>query len=174
MKKVDSTNGKAEFQFGIDVDEGYNRISRAVYKNEVGEYYLIESEEYHIGSAYDYIDVYYLLEDSEVDLFRKTAEDRERRKKEEALERERIKIEDQKRMITSGEDRYFYKKKRDNKVWWLKEHGEEHKFSFDKETVFNLMTDYPNKLTPEQKEIFDNENPYWVKYFQKKRLNKEV
>lgn len=36
MKKVDSTNGKAEFQFGIDVDEGYNRISRAVYKNEIG------------------------------------------------------------------------------------------------------------------------------------------
>ena len=85
MKKVDSTNGKAEFQFGIDVDEGYNRISRAVYKNEIGEYYLIESEEYHIGSAYDYIDVYYLLEDSEVELFRKTAEDRERRKKKKRL-----------------------------------------------------------------------------------------
>ena len=29
-----------------------------------------------------------------------------------------------------------------------------------------VETDYPDKLTPEQKEIFDNENPYWVKYFQ--------
>ena len=88
---------------------------------------------------------------------------------EEALELEQKKIEDQKRMITSGEDRYFYKKKRDNKVWWLKEQGGEHKFSFDKEIVYNLMTDYPDKLTPEQKEIFDNENPYWVKYFQNKK-----
>jgi|GEM_PF-5696685 hypothetical protein len=51
MKKVDSTNGKVEFQFGIDVDEGYTRTSRDVYKNEIGEYYLIESEEYHIGYA---------------------------------------------------------------------------------------------------------------------------
>ena len=40
-------------------------------------------------------------------------------------------------------------------------------FSFDKETVFNLMTDYPDKLTPEQKTIFDKENPYWVKRLQK-------
>ena len=105
MKKVDSTNGKVEFQFGIEVDEGYTRTSRAVYKNEIGEYYLIESEEYHIGSAYDYVDVYYLLENSEVEFFRKIAIDRERRKKEEALELERKKLEDQKRMITSGEDR---------------------------------------------------------------------
>ena len=33
------------------------------------------------------------------------------------------------------------------------------------------MTDYPDKLTPEQKEIFDNENPYWVRYFQKKKTS---
>ena len=171
MKKVDSTNGKVEFQFGIEIDEGYTRTSRAVYKNEIGEYYLIESEEYHIGSAYDYVDVYYLLDNSEVEFFRKIAIDRERRKKEEALELERKKLEDQKRMITSGEDRYFYKKKSDNKVWWLKEQGGEHKFSFDKEIVYNLMTDYPDKLTPEQKEIFDNENPYWVRYFQKKKTS---
>ncbi|MCR4928296.1 MAG: hypothetical protein K5927_09985 [Lachnospiraceae bacterium] len=79
MKKVDSTNGKVEFCFCVDVNEGYNRTTRSVYKNDAGEYFLIESEEYHIGSAYD----------------------------------------------------------------------------------------YPDKLTPEQKEIFDSENPYWAKYFQK-------
>ncbi len=112
MKKVDSTNGKAEFLFCVDIDEGYNRITRSVYKNEAGEYFLIESEEYHIGSAYDYVNVYYALEKSEVEYFEKIAADRERRKKEEALERERAEMEDRERMLTSADDRYFYKKKR--------------------------------------------------------------
>lgn len=167
MVKVDAPNGKIEFRFGIDVDEGYSRTSRAVYANEAGEYYLVESEEYHIGSAYDYIDTYYFLDRSEAAYFEKIAMDRERQKKEEALERERIAREDQERMYTSGGDRRFYKKKRSDTVWWLKETGAEHKFSFDKETVFNLMTDYPDKLTPEQQEVFDKENPYWVKRLQK-------
>ncbi|MBQ3967083.1 MAG: hypothetical protein II688_00155 [Lachnospiraceae bacterium] len=70
-------------------------------------------------------------------------------------------------MVTSGDDRYYYKKKKTDKIWWLKESGNEHVFSFDKETNFFLMKDYPDKLTPEQKEIFDSENPYWAKYFQK-------
>ena len=167
MKKVDAPNGKVEFQFCIEVNEGYNRTTRSVYKNEAGEYYLVESEEYHIGSAYDYVDVYYALEKSEAEYFEKIAAEREQRKKEEALERERIAREDQERMLTSGGDRYFYKKKRGDTIWWLKESGDEHKFSFDKENVFNLMTDYPDKLTTGQKEIFDKENPYWVKRLQK-------
>ncbi len=32
MKKVESTNGKVEFQFGIDVDEGYTRTSSLLNK----------------------------------------------------------------------------------------------------------------------------------------------
>ena len=166
MKKVESPNGKLEFQFCIEVNEGYNRSTRSVYKNESSEYYLVESEEYHIGSAYDYIDVYYALDKSEAEYFEKIALENERRKKEEALERERIAREDQERMLTSGGDRYFYKKKRNDTVWWLKENGGGHKFSFDKETVYDLMKDYPDKLTAEQKEIFDKENPYWVKRLQ--------
>ena len=89
----------------------------------------------------------------------------ERQKKEEALERERIAREDQERMLTSGGDRYFYKKKRSDFIWWKKEDRGGHRFSFDKETVFDLMTDYPDKLTAEQKEIFDKENPYWANFF---------
>lgn len=38
-------------------------------------------------------------------------------------------------------------------------------FSFDKKTEFNLFKDYPWKLTKEQKEIFDKENPYWADFF---------
>ena len=167
MKKVDSTNGKVEFCFCVDVNEGYNRTTRSVYKNEAGEYFLIESEEYHIGSAYDYVNTYYALDYSEVEKFENIATEREREKKEEADRRERMQQEYQKLMVTSGDDRYYYKKKKTDKIWWLKESGNEHVFSFDKETNFFLMKDYPDKLTPEQKEIFDSENPYWAKYFQK-------
>ena len=35
----------------------------------------------------------------------------------------------------------------------------ENLFSFDQETIFNFWTDYPDKLTPEQIEIFKKENP---------------
>ena len=167
MKKVDSTNGKVEFIFCVDVNEGYNRTTRSVYKNEAGEYFLIESEEYHIGSAYDYVNTYYVLDYSEVEKFENIATEREREKKEEAERREKMQQEYQKLMVTSGDDRYYYKKKKTDKIWWLKESGNEHVFSFDKETNFFLMKDYPDKLTPEQKEIFDSENPYWAKYFQK-------
>ena len=39
-------------------------------------------------------------------------------------------------------------------------------FTFDRgQTVFNLFADYPYKLTPEQKAIFDKENPYWADFF---------
>ena len=38
-------------------------------------------------------------------------------------------------------------------------------FSFDKKVKFNLFRDYPYKLTLEQKEIFDKENPYWADFF---------
>lgn len=39
-------------------------------------------------------------------------------------------------------------------------------FTFDHgQTVFNMFADYPYKLTPEQKAIFDKENPYWADFF---------
>lgn len=38
-------------------------------------------------------------------------------------------------------------------------------FSFDKKKIYNLWTDYPNKFTKEEKEIFDKENPFWANFF---------
>lgn len=39
-------------------------------------------------------------------------------------------------------------------------------FTFDGGiTVYNMYRDYPYKLTPEQKAIFDKENPFWADYF---------
>lgn len=60
----------------------------------------------------------------------------------------------------------FYKQNEDDLIWWLdSENKGEWLFSFDKITVFNLFSDYPDKLTPEQKKIFDEENPFWKDYF---------
>ncbi len=38
-------------------------------------------------------------------------------------------------------------------------------FTFDGKQIFNLFRDYPYALTPEQKQIFDEANPFWVDFF---------
>lgn len=63
--------------------------------------------------------------------------------------------------------RRFYKNNRGDKIWWV-DSGEtvgEWLFTFDKKTIFNMFSDYPDKLTPEQKALFDKENPYWAEFF---------
>lgn len=62
----------------------------------------------------------------------------------------------------------WFKNYSDDKIWWLdnsKEAKGEFIFSFDKKTEFNMFQDYPHKLTPEQKQIFDEENPFWADFF---------
>jgi len=60
----------------------------------------------------------------------------------------------------------FYKEHEDDEIWWLdSENKGEWLFSFDKKKIFNLFADYPHNLTPEQKEIFDDENPFWKDFF---------
>lgn len=60
----------------------------------------------------------------------------------------------------------FYKNNPLDQVWWVDDIGTTGNFlfSFDKKKVFNLFRDY-DKLTPEQKTIFDKENPYWAEFF---------
>ena len=72
-----------------------------------------------------------------------------------------IKVEDYKYSL--GE---FYKKNEGDQIYWVHTPGRkcEHFFSFDKKTLYNLFPDYYN-LTPEQKEIFDRENPFWRDFF---------
>lgn len=64
-------------------------------------------------------------------------------------------------------DRKFYKENPNDKVWWVDNSGTKGvmEFSFDRKQVFNLFQDYPEKLTPEQKKIFDEENPHWFEFF---------
>lgn len=61
----------------------------------------------------------------------------------------------------------FYKENPTDQIWWVDTSDREgvFLFSFDRKKVFNLFADYPEKLTPEQKEIFDRENPYWADFF---------
>lgn len=61
----------------------------------------------------------------------------------------------------------FVKHNENDKIWWLKggDREGERIFSFDKNETFNMFRDYPWKLTPEQKKIFDEENPFWADFF---------
>lgn len=62
----------------------------------------------------------------------------------------------------------YFKNSPDDAIWWV-ENGSEVKgewiFTFDKKEHFNMFEDYPHKLTPDQKAIFDKENPYWKEFF---------
>ena len=67
-------------------------------------------------------------------------------------------------------DDRFYKNNETDKVWWVStEAVGEFVFSFDKKELFNLFADYPHKLTKEQVEIFDKENPLWAEYFKDRK-----
>ena len=72
-------------------------------------------------------------------------------------------------------DGLFYRNKPTDKVWWLEELDDEGypligpiSFSIDKKKVYNIFQDYPQNLSAEEKAIFDEENPYWVKFFETK------
>ena len=61
----------------------------------------------------------------------------------------------------------FFKNDPADAIWWVDTSDRDGvwEFSFDKKNVFNMFEDYPHKLTPEQKRIFDKENPFWADFF---------
>ena len=66
----------------------------------------------------------------------------------------------------------WYKNNPEDKIWWLDNADEkvgEWIFSFDNVHTFNMFADYPHNLTPEQKDIFDKENPYWANFFKDRK-----
>lgn len=61
-----------------------------------------------------------------------------------------------------------HKKSDSDKVYWLTKKDEsigEFLFSFDLKKVYNIYTDYPEKLSNEELRVFNKENPFWVDYF---------
>ena len=73
----------------------------------------------------------------------------------------------------SGRKLCFSKKKQGDKIWQVdfipRQIGTK-AISFDKKRILFLFRDYPIKFTPEQKELFDKENPYWANFFKSKNL----
>lgn len=61
----------------------------------------------------------------------------------------------------------WYKNNPDDVIWWKETPDTKGDwiFSFDRKKEFNLFADYPDRLTPEQKAIFDRENPQWRDFF---------
>ena len=61
----------------------------------------------------------------------------------------------------------WYKNKETDTIWWKDDPTVIGVwiFSFDKTTEFNMFHDYPYKLTKEQKQIFDKENPQWADFY---------
>lgn len=55
----------------------------------------------------------------------------------------------------------FYKNEESDEIWIVDTMDSvgEFLFSFDKKKIFNFWTDYPEKLTKEQIEIFKKEQP---------------
>lgn len=70
-------------------------------------------------------------------------------------------------IIEKNLDAYWYKYKKSDKIWWkdIPDRVGEWVFSFDKIKEYNMFRDYPYKLSKEEKEIFDKENPDWADFF---------
>lgn len=61
----------------------------------------------------------------------------------------------------------FYKENDTDRIWWVYtvDRIGLYLFSFDRKKIYNLFSDYPHKLSAEEKRIFDEENPYWKAFF---------
>ncbi len=61
---------------------------------------------------------------------------------------------------------YFHKDKKEYKMWWadVKDSIGTRAFTFDKKKIYFMFGEYPYKLSKEEKEIFDKENPYWANF----------
>ena len=76
-------------------------------------------------------------------------------------------------MLNNKREAFWYKRNPTDKIWWLDDDRDQMVFSFDRIQKFYLFSAYPYKLTREQKEIFDKENPFWADYFKSRTVEWE-
>ena len=69
----------------------------------------------------------------------------------------------------------WYKDEDWHQIWWLEVLNEKglFLFSFDQVKIYNLFEDYPDRMTAEEVEIFDRENPYWQDFFRDRKEGQE-
>ena len=69
----------------------------------------------------------------------------------------------------------WYKDEDWHQIWWLEVMNEKGLwlFSFDREKIYNMFEDYPDKLTAEEVAIFDREQPYWADFFRDRKEGQE-
>lgn len=67
----------------------------------------------------------------------------------------------------------FYKRKKTDTIWWVDVYNKIGflLFTFDKKKIYSLWRDYPYALSPEEKRIFDRENPYWKEFFKDRKYD---
>lgn len=65
----------------------------------------------------------------------------------------------------------FYKNKETDRIYWVNNTSDIGllQFSFDREKIYNLFSDYPNSLSEKEKQIFDEENPFWADFFKDRK-----
>ncbi len=73
--------------------------------------------------------------------------------------------------LYSVREQKSYQREKGMVLWWdnKNENIGEFVFSFDGKIDYNLFSDYPSKLTDEQKEIFDKDQPYWANFFKNRK-----
>lgn len=61
----------------------------------------------------------------------------------------------------------FYKENENDRIWWADDTEATGLwlFSFDKKNIYNMFSDFPQKLTKEEVKIFIKEQPYWADFF---------
>ena len=73
------------------------------------------------------------------------------------------------------EDYAFWKENEADKIWWVERKKEPVRgpleFTFDLKKIYNAWSDYPDKMTKEEKEIFDKEQPFWRDMFKNRVKN---
>ncbi len=69
----------------------------------------------------------------------------------------------------------FYRKHPGDKIYWIirEKYDGPLEISFDQKKIYNLFTDYPDKMTPEEVELFNKENPSWADLLNSKPKKEE-